>query len=138
MILHAHRGLYPTRNDMIKNLASFSLVLAPLVCITSSYQYVTTKECDFTFNNGELPSFVVPKAGPNSPGDVQLNVGNNMITRGRDEADGGLMGGWEGVEGKRGLVFRFCVLPQNMHGLCLCTSWWSPVVTRVDQQPCPM
>ena len=78
---------------MIEKLASFSLVLAPLVCFTSAYQYVTTEECEFTFNNGELPIFVVPEAGPNSPGDAHLNVGNNMITRGWDKADGGSVGG---------------------------------------------
>ena len=74
---------------MVNSLVYFSLVLAPLMCLTSAYQYVTTEECEFTFNNGELPSFVVPEAGPNSPGDVHLSVGNSIISRGWDEADGG-------------------------------------------------
>lgn len=45
--------------------------------------------CNFTFSLGDLPNFRLPEAGPNSPGDVQLNVGNNIITRGWDETDGG-------------------------------------------------
>ena len=74
---------------MMKTLLSCSLALAPLVCFAAAHQYVTTEECEFTFNSGELPSFVVPEAGPNSPGDVHLNVGDDIITRGWDEADGG-------------------------------------------------
>ncbi len=73
----------------IKNLVSLSLAMAPPVCFTAAYQYVTTEECAFTFNNGDLPSFVAPEAGPNSPGDVHLNEGNEIITRGWDPTDGG-------------------------------------------------
>lgn len=63
-----------------------TLLLPALVPLTASLasatQFTSNDSCNFTFSLGELPEFRLPEAGPNSPGDVQLNVGNNIITRG--------------------------------------------------------
>ncbi|CAN0003807.1 unnamed protein product, partial [Hapterophycus canaliculatus] len=59
-----------------------ALALLLTASLVSASQFTTTDSCNFTFNLGELPQFTLPEAGPNSPGDVQLNVGNNIITRG--------------------------------------------------------
>ena len=66
-----------------------SLALALLVSSATAYQFTNTSAvCNFTFSLDDLPNFRLPEAGPNSPGDVQLNVGNDIITRGWDESDG--------------------------------------------------
>lgn len=69
------------------SLALAALLLLLLVPFTSAFQYTTTDTCNFTFSLGELPNFRLPEAGPNSPGDVQLNAGNDIITRGWLEGD---------------------------------------------------
>lgn len=66
-----------------------SLAMAPLLLVSfaSASQYTTTETCNFTFSLGDLPNFRLPEAGPNSPGDVQLNAGNGIITEGWLEGD---------------------------------------------------
>ncbi|CAN0093763.1 unnamed protein product, partial [Pylaiella littoralis] len=63
--------------------------MAPLLLVSfaSASQYTTTETCNFTFSLGDLPNFRLPEAGPNSPGDVQLNAGNGIITEGWLEGD---------------------------------------------------
>lgn len=73
----ANRGVQPA-------LAVLLLLLVPFA---SAFQYTTTDTCNFTFSLGELPNFRLPEAGPNNPGDVQLNMGNDIITRGWLEGD---------------------------------------------------
>lgn len=62
-------------------------LVALLPATVSASQFTTTDACNFTFSDGEMPNFRLPEAGPNSPGDVQLNLGNNIITRGWVEED---------------------------------------------------
>lgn len=67
---------------------SLALALLLLVSSATASQFTNTSAvCNFTFSLGDLPNFRLPEAGPNSPGDVQLNVGNNIITRGWNESD---------------------------------------------------
>eukprot|EP00903_Cladosiphon_okamuranus_P017428 g16052.t1 len=68
---------------------SLASALLPLLLASSATasQFTTSAACNFTFSQGDLPNFRLPEAGPNSPGDVQLNVGNDIITRGWNESD---------------------------------------------------
>lgn len=71
---------------MLKNCCFALVALLPMTAVSAS-QFTTTDACNFTFSDGELPNFRLPEAGPNSPGDVQLNIGNSIITRGWVEED---------------------------------------------------
>ncbi|CAM9948309.1 unnamed protein product [Ectocarpus sp. 6 AP-2014] len=71
---------------MLKKCCFALVALLPTTAVSAS-QFTTTDACNFTFSDGQLPNFRLPEAGPNSPGDVQLNLGNNIITRGWVEED---------------------------------------------------
>lgn len=56
-------------------------------------EYITLGDCStsckFSFTNPVYPSFTLPAAQPNSPGDVTLNTGNSIIfTNGASIASG--------------------------------------------------
>lgn len=55
------------------------LALTPLAPVASANVYISSAACNFTFSNGDVPNFQLPEAGPNSPGDVQLNEGNPIV-----------------------------------------------------------
>lgn len=61
-------------------LLLFMLHLATPPLFASAFQYVSNATCNFTFSQGDVPNFQLPEAGPNSPGDVQLNEGNLIVT----------------------------------------------------------
>lgn len=55
-------------------------VVLPVLRFTSAtQQHISNVTCEFTFSNGNKPNFLLPEAGPNSPGDQQLNEDNLII-----------------------------------------------------------
>ena len=60
----------------------YILLLLPAVSrvlFTAAFQYTSDAVCGFTFSNGSKPYFLLPEAGPNSPGDQQLNEDNPIV-----------------------------------------------------------
>lgn len=60
------------------------LLLLPAVSpvpFTAALQYTSNVVCNITFSDGSQPNFLLPEAGPNSPGDQQLNEDNPLVEK---------------------------------------------------------
>lgn len=56
-----------------------TLVFSTLLEACLAGQYVSAQNCSLTFADGDQPTFLLPEAGQNNPGDTELNTNNPIV-----------------------------------------------------------
>eukprot|EP01119_Soliformovum_irregulare_P001670 TRINITY_DN11406_c0_g1_i1.p1 TRINITY_DN11406_c0_g1~~TRINITY_DN11406_c0_g1_i1.p1 ORF type:complete len:222 (+),score=11.80 TRINITY_DN11406_c0_g1_i1:78-743(+) len=78
-IKHHHKKL--SRYSMLCQVSTLAAIMAlsHLTIVFGQDQFNGSNICCYKFQYPQIPSFNLPLPQPNSPGDIQLNVGNPII-----------------------------------------------------------